>query len=228
MANASPITISLPRWDRPPALADLSQGGRERQSGFAGTEPCGRRDGWSDETGPFGKVVPPGARVLIKPNMVLHRNEGGGGLECLVTHPSLIRAVAEAALRTGAKEVLVGDAPVQGCDFDALVDGNGLRSWAREQTAATPIQRSADFRRTTCVMVEGVRVANENLQPLDDFRLFDLGRESMLEPISNGQHRFRVAWYDHRLLAKAHHRVCINIWLRERWSKQMSSLISQN
>jgi len=162
--------------------------------------------GWSDETGPFGKVVPPGARVLIKPNMVLHRNEGGGGLECLVTHPSLIRAVAEAALRTGAKEVLVGDAPVQGCDFDALVDGNGLRSWAREQTARDPrFKGPRDFRRTTCVMVEGVRVANENLQPLDYFRLFDLGRESMLEPISNGQHRFRVAWYDHRLLAKAHH-----------------------
>ncbi len=162
--------------------------------------------GWSDETGPFGKVVPQGARVLIKPNMVLHRNEGGGGMECLVTHPSVIRAVAEAALRTGAKEVLVGDAPVQGCNFDALVDGNGLRSWARAQTAQDPrFKGPRDFRRTTCVMVDGVRVAHEELQPLDDFRLFNLGRESMLEPISNGQNRFRVAWYDHRLLAKAHH-----------------------
>lgn len=162
--------------------------------------------GWADESGPFGKIVPQGARVLIKPNMVLHRNEGGGGMECLVTHPTVIRAVAEAALRTGAREVLVGDAPVQGCNFDALVDGNGLRSWAREQAARDPRFRGPqDFRRTTCVMVEGVRVAKEELQPMDDFRLFNLGRESMLEPISNGQNRFRVAWYDHRLLAKAHH-----------------------
>ena len=41
---------------------------------------------WSDQRGPFGRVVPPGARVLVKPNLVLHQNEGSGGLDCLVTH----------------------------------------------------------------------------------------------------------------------------------------------
>jgi uncharacterized protein (DUF362 family) len=161
---------------------------------------------WSDETGPFGRVVPKGARVLIKPNLVLHRNEGSGGMECLVTHASVIRAAAEAALRTGASEVLVGDAPVQGCDFDKLVEGMGLRAWAKEQMARDPrFKGLRDFRRTTCVFVHGVRVAAEDLQPMERFRLFDLGGESMLEPISNGENRFRVAWYDHRLLAKAHH-----------------------
>src|ERR1017187_4991615 len=79
--------------------------------------------GWSSESGPFGKVVPAGARVLIKPNLVLHQNgdtryHGPDVLNCLVTHASLIRAATEAALRTGAAEVLVGDAPIQGCDFD--------------------------------------------------------------------------------------------------------------
>jgi uncharacterized protein (DUF362 family) len=162
--------------------------------------------GWSDENGPFGAVIPHGARVLIKPNLVLHQNEGPGGMDCLVTHASVIRSAVEAALRTGAAEVLVGDAPIQGCDFGALMDKTGLDAWSRELMAREPRFRGVrDFRRTTCVLVHGVRVAEENLQSEDHFTLFDLGAESLLEPISNGQNKFRVAWYDHRLMARTHH-----------------------
>ena len=32
---------------------------------------------------------------LLKPNFVLHFNQGGYGLECLLTHPSVIDAVLE-------------------------------------------------------------------------------------------------------------------------------------
>lgn len=162
--------------------------------------------GWSDERGPFGKVIPRGARVLIKPNLVLHQNEGSGGLDCLVTHPSLIRATVEAALRTDAAEVLVGDAPIQGCNFDALVESSGLGSWAQAQMALdSRFKGVRDFRRTIGVLVHGVRVAAENLQSEDRFALFDLGRQSLLEPISAAGNPFRVAWYDPRLMAKTHH-----------------------
>jgi uncharacterized protein (DUF362 family) len=167
--------------------------------------------GWANDRGPFGRVIPQGARVLIKPNMVLHQNEdqryrGPEGIDCLVTHASLIRAATEAALLTGAAEVLVGDAPIQGCDFEALVKATGLDVWAHELRTREPRFKGVrDFRRTTCVIVHGVRVAAENLQSEDHFTLFDLGRESLLEPISGDDHRFRVAWYDHRLMAKTHH-----------------------
>jgi uncharacterized protein (DUF362 family) len=161
---------------------------------------------WADGNGPFGRVIPPGARVLIKPNLVLHRNEGSGGTDCLVTHPSLIRAAVEAALRTSAAEVLVGDAPIQGCDFNILMQESGLQAWAEERTAQdSRFKGIQDFRRTTCVLVHGVRVAAENLQSADQFVLFNLGRESLLEPVSNNGNRFRVAWYDPRLMAKTHH-----------------------
>ncbi|MBV9759049.1 MAG: DUF362 domain-containing protein [Acidobacteriaceae bacterium] len=161
---------------------------------------------WCDETGLFGRVIPPGARVLIKPNLVLHQNEGPGGMECLVTHASVIRAVAEAALRTRASEVLIGDAPIQGCNFDALVDKTGLAAWAEEHMNRDRRFRGLrDFRRTTCVLVHGVRVAEENLQSEDRFTLFDLGSKSLLEPISGSHNPFRVAWYDHRLMARTHH-----------------------
>ena len=74
--------------------------------------------------------MPAGAKVLIKPNFVLHENQGPWGIEPLVTHASLIRAAIGSALRTGASEVLVGDAPVQGCDFAALLQVTGLGDWA--------------------------------------------------------------------------------------------------
>lgn len=161
---------------------------------------------WSDESGPFGRVISPGARVLIKPNMVLHENEGPGGMECLVTNASLIRAVVEAVLRSQASEVLVGDAPIQGCNFEELTNKTGLAAWARDRMNREPRFRGIrDFRRTTCVLVHGVRVAAENLQSEDRFTLFDLGSESLLEPISDARNRFRVAWYDHRLMARTHH-----------------------
>ncbi len=163
--------------------------------------------GWSDSASPFGNVIPNGARVLIKPNLVLHRNEGPGGTDCLITHPSLIRAVVEAALCSQAAEVLVGDAPIQGCDFDVLMRESGLQTWAAERMMRDPRFKGIhDFRRTTCVLVHGVRVAEENLQSADEFTLFDLGRESLLEPVSGNGNRFRVAWYDPRLMANTHHR----------------------
>ena len=50
--------------------------------------------GWSERgRGPLGAVIRPGARVLVKPNLVLHENEGPWGIEPLVTHLSVIRAV---------------------------------------------------------------------------------------------------------------------------------------
>jgi len=167
--------------------------------------------GWSNEDGPLGRVIPAGARVLVKPNLVLHHNEdprfqGPDGIDCLVTHASLIRAAVEAALQTRAAEVLVGDAPIQGCDFNELLRVTGLDNWAREQRHRDPrFVGVRDFRRTTCVLMHGVRVAAEDVQPEDQFALFDLGHESLLEPISTNEDRFRVAWYDHRLMAKTHH-----------------------
>jgi uncharacterized protein (DUF362 family) len=162
--------------------------------------------GWSEEArGPLAKVIDEGARVLIKPNFVMHENQGPGGVEPLVTHPSLVRAATEAALRAGASQVMVGDAPVQGCDFDSLLSVTGLDSWAAGLMKTEPRFKGVhDFRRTTCVFINGVRVASENLQGEDRFVLFDLGSESLLEPVTDGRASFRVTCYDPRLMARTH------------------------
>ncbi|HKQ75644.1 MAG TPA: DUF362 domain-containing protein [Blastocatellia bacterium] len=161
---------------------------------------------WSEgERGPFGRMIPRGARVLIKPNFVLHENQGPWGMDPLVTHSSLVIAAVEGALRADPSEVVVGDAPVQGCDFDSLLNVTGLSRWADRLTKLEPRFKGVrDFRRTTCAFVNGVRIADENRQSEERFVLFDLGRDSLLEAVTDGRDSFRVTCYDPRLLAKTH------------------------
>ena len=162
--------------------------------------------GWSrDGKGSFGDLIPAGARVLIKPNFVLDHNQGTGGMDPMITHQSVVKAVVNAALQSEAAEVIVGDAPIQTCDFAALLETTGLGVWAEERTKADPRFKGVkDFRRTTARYVDGVRVAEENLLPEDQFVLFDLGAESLLEPITDDTDDFRVTCYDPRLMAKTH------------------------
>src|SRR6185369_17770381 len=121
--------------------------------------------------------------------------------------PSLIRAAVEASLKADASHVEVGDAPLQGCNFERLIAKTGLKDWADELANREPrFKGLRDFRRTTCEFVDGVRVAAENQVPEDQFVLFDLGRDSLLEPITDDQDSFRVTCYDPRLLAKTHSR----------------------
>lgn len=164
--------------------------------------------GWSGEgKGPFGELIQPGARVLIKPNFVLDHNQGTGGMEPMITHQSIVKAVVKAALQAEASEVLVGDAPIQMCNFSTLLETTGLGSWAAALKKTDSRFRGVkDFRRTIAKYVNGVRVAEENVLPEEDFVLFDLGSDSLLEPITDDKDDFRVTSYDPRLMAKTHGR----------------------
>jgi uncharacterized protein (DUF362 family) len=143
--------------------------------------------------------------VLIKPNFVLHHNQGNGGMDPMITHQSVVRAVVQAVLQSDASQVVVGDAPIQTCDFSALLEKTGLGPWSEAARKADPrFQGVKDFRRTKAEYLNGVRVAEENVLPEEDFVLFDLASESLLEPITDEQDDFRVTCYDPRLMAKTH------------------------
>jgi uncharacterized protein (DUF362 family) len=161
--------------------------------------------GWGDAASPLGRVVRPGARVLVKPNWVMHANRGPWGTAPLVTSPALVQAVTRAVLRAMPGRVVVGDAPLQECDLAALLAAGRLDAWAFRLAATDPrFAGLADFRRTTCVMRDGVRVEREAARPLEDFVLFDLGRDSLLDPVTSTRAPFRVTQYDPRHLAATH------------------------
>ena len=162
--------------------------------------------GWGDERGCFAELIPAGARVVVKPNWVLHANHGPWGVEPLYTDPDLVRVVVEEALRANAGRVVAGDAPLQSCDLDRLVAESGLREWADALASRAPeFGGLLDFRRTRCVFENGIRQASEDQVPMSEFVLFDLAAESLLEPITDDKPRFRVTQYDPAKLSATHH-----------------------
>lgn len=164
--------------------------------------------GWAESgRGAFGKVIEDGAKILIKPNFVLHQNRGDGGLLPLITHQSVIKAVVEEVLKANPAQVIVGDAPIQSCDFKKLLNVTGLDKWSEElQKRDSRFKGIKDFRRTISANKNGVRVANENRQPERNYILYNLGAESLLEPLTDDKNSFRVTCYDPRLMAKTHSR----------------------
>ncbi|MEY8337956.1 DUF362 domain-containing protein [Lachnospiraceae bacterium 62-35] len=74
---------------------------------------------------PLGDYIQTGDTVLLKPNWVMHENPEPlyHDLDCLVTHPSLIRAIVDYVYiaLNGTGKVIVADAPMQECDLPSLL-----------------------------------------------------------------------------------------------------------
>ena len=79
---------------------------------------------------PLRELVREGQHVVIKPNLVTHQHhQGAEGLTWSLTHPSVIRAIADYSLiAVGPRgQVTIADVPIENCDFDALCEATGLR-----------------------------------------------------------------------------------------------------
>jgi uncharacterized protein (DUF362 family) len=164
-------------------------------------ERFGRED-WN----PLAQLIRTGDRVVIKPNWVHHVNMSGRGLACLVTQTAVIDAVLQYVLKARPSHVVIGDAPIQGCDFEALRASLGIDTIvAGAAYAGIPITVE-DFRQTILpVGRPGIRKL-VGQRPLSDYVLVDLRDKSLLEPISGGQPEFRVTMYNPDELAKSHRR----------------------
>jgi uncharacterized protein (DUF362 family) len=158
-----------------------------------------RANAGSPPWNPLGDLIAPGSTVLLKPNWVRHRNRSGAGLDCLVTHTEVIAAVLEYVALARPGRVVLGDAPVQGCDFDALRSACGLDGLVARFRSRGLDLTLRDFRRT---VLDRAR-RTEDLQPLDDYVLFDVGQHSLLEGLPS-QAGFRVTKYHPGLLERTH------------------------
>ncbi len=152
---------------------------------------------------PIGDLVKPGGRIVVKPNWVLHANEGPGGTDCLITHASILRAVIDYVLLAKPAAVVVGDAPVQVCKFETLqaLGFNRVADYFRTLGAPVTVK---DFRRTISIRNPGAFQVRTELKPLDQYVRVDLGTDSLLEPISADYKKFRVTMYNPDLLPENH------------------------
>lgn len=148
---------------------------------------------------PLGELIPEGSRVVIKPNWVLHYNQlAGGGMDCLVTHPALITAVLEYVMLARPARVVVGDAPLQGCDFAAL------RAQCELDALIRPGVEIVDFRRTLLTRKGHSADRREDMREMGNFVLFDLGGDSLIEQLPQQEGQLRVTMYNPDLLGRTH------------------------
>ena len=86
---------------------------------------------------PLGHLIRPGQRVFIKPNLCTHeygrkKEKLTGDLFSVITHPSVVRAVADyAALALkGRGEIVIGDNPTIDTNFTKLMKATQLDKFA--------------------------------------------------------------------------------------------------
>lgn len=153
---------------------------------------------------PLGDFIRPGARVVLKPNWVLHYNQSGQGMDCLITHPGIIEAVALYAAIARPASIVIGDAPVQGCDFEAIRRDCHLNAMC-ERVAATGVPvRLADFRRTILHGNHLGAAREEDIRQASDYVLYDLASDSLVDALAADSDRLRVTMYNPDLLALTH------------------------
>ncbi len=80
------------------------------------------------EWNPLGAYIQPGDKVIIKPNLVLHKFGAQENAHCLTSHGSVIRAVLDYVYLAAGPEakIAIADAPLQGADFARVIADAGL------------------------------------------------------------------------------------------------------
>lgn len=151
---------------------------------------------------PLGAWIRPGQKVVLKPNWVLHKSKNGSPLDSLVTHTSLIEAVLDYVLLARPASVVVGDAPIQGCNFTQLLADSGASSLNRKSQPGCSLHIT-DFRRTHLDGNHFGAARRESSRSASDFILFDLGAGSLLNSLPH-QDRFRVTMYPPKWMRRTH------------------------
>lgn len=148
--------------------------------------------------------------IMIKPNWVIHAERSDFPIEALVTNHSLIDAVVQCVLEkyTSAKLITIGDAPLQNCDWNLLLDQAGIRGlMAKYAHYRNPKIRFLDLRQDIFHLKSGFMI--KDLQRGGDpsgYREVALDASSFLDPVSHMADRFRVSDYDPQETGSSHRR----------------------
>lgn len=166
--------------------------------------------GWN----PLGELIQPNQTVVLKPNLVSHRNLGqrAFGLtdtDSLVTHGSVIRVVLDYAAKAlnGHGRIIIADCPLQGTSWEEvtkLVNLDGISSYARSAYPQLEVV-TKDYRLGKAVM-QGSDVLRrvEDKEQLKDYVEVDVADASLLVDLMGSPTAFGVAQYSSRRMVRAH------------------------
>jgi uncharacterized protein (DUF362 family) len=163
-----------------------------------------------NDANPLQRVIKPGNRIVIKPNLVSHEHGAQLGQRCLTAHGSVIRAVLDYCFLAGGPEssIVIADAPVQGADFDKLAAQNGLNEirdfyWRTFKYKVDVI----DLRQIRAVLDEQsalIRRVEEIPGDPRGYSIIDMGEASRLRPLDAGAPRYAVGDYDEEVTNRRH------------------------
>lgn len=87
----------------------------------------------TNDWNPLSTIIKYGDTVVVKPNFVIHKNENDKTLFSTVTHGSVIRAVIDYVILAlnGKGKIIIADAPQMDCDFEKLINKNGMKIVAK-------------------------------------------------------------------------------------------------
>lgn len=152
-----------------------------------------------------------GKKILLKPNWVRH-NISVTDMLCLCTNENFIIACVKELLTLQPASILIGDAPIQGCKWEKLLSKNFLSEIDKLSISYNIPIFIKDFRRVVFDPSANSLTIEKN--PIEDYLIFDLGKESYLEPITHPtKNTFRVTQYDPDRFTESHkpgmHKYCI-------------------
>jgi uncharacterized protein (DUF362 family) len=164
--------------------------------------------GWN----PIGALVSPGKRIVLKPNLIRHWNPAedgrGGSVDSVITHGSVLRAVADYAMIAAGPEgsVSIAEAPQMDCDFEKIREIVGLDEIIAlyDETLNRDFD-VIDLRRETVIFRDGI-IEERRVLPGDPlgYRAVDLGDRSFFTGSGLDPNRFRGADYDPGPTAEHH------------------------
>ncbi len=168
---------------------------------------------------PLKELIKPGDKVVLKPNMVLHFNASGEDFNAVVTHGSVLRAVADYVLIAlkDRGELVICDAPQMNCDFNKLIELNGFKfilDFYKKYYEDKNIKISLlDLRKEMTIYKHGLVWKRKPLKgdPLG-YKIIDLGKNS--EVVGVNPTKLYGADYDRSKTINAHssghHKYCIS------------------
>lgn len=166
---------------------------------------------------PLGGIVNPSDCVLLKPNFVMDVNGNkSGGTECLYTQPAVTAAVIDyvwIALR-GTGRIVVGDAPMQECDFERLAEESGYNAMIRYyRNKGVPVEL-VDFRQLRSTVRGGVHHNQINGSAKGKIVHLDGCSEFAAED-PNIIRKMRVTNYDPRIMNEHHNKTVHEYYVSE-------------
>jgi uncharacterized protein (DUF362 family) len=154
--------------------------------------------------GDFGKI-------LIKPNWVKHQENERFPIAALVTDSRVIDAAIRACIEkySSLTEIIVGDVPLQSCDWDVLKRQSGVDLLIEKYGQyRKPQIRFLDLRRERVNVRSGVleKSSSASFGDPKGYREIQLDSSSFLDSISDARHRFRVSDYRPEQTTSSHRR----------------------